>query len=301
MPLLQGLHVLFAKRIQFLQRECDLCLKEMTDPISNVKIEEREGPRSKPKVKQERMPRANTNFRLDLKQFDWFLDGIDQEKLQLLNQQLETVVRAANEHSSHLQQNKDKTLEIEMDAPLDPVMPQLDEDDVLRADNYQEMLDSQRIELESLQGFVPKRLNQVKFEGFDLHFSSEIEVNDQLGANNKERVTMKMKEQKELLRQLEGRDAHTTIEEGQRGKNARQVKEKPIVAADLFRFSELCPDDQTTADSIGNPFRVGRRPRDNEPKDVKKKKLPSLEELGINLDFAEELQADDIDEDEMVD
>ena len=49
------------------------------------------------------MPRANTNFRLDLKQFDWFLDGIDQEKLQLLNQQLETVVRAANEHSSHLQ------------------------------------------------------------------------------------------------------------------------------------------------------------------------------------------------------
>ena len=35
----------------------------------------------------------------------------------------------------------------------------------------------QDIEMESMID-LPKRLNEVKFEGFDLHFSSEVEMHD---------------------------------------------------------------------------------------------------------------------------
>ena len=72
-PLLQGLHNLFLKKMSFLLKDSESLLTEMKNPIG-VKEEEDGGKATK---KKSNTHKTNANFKLNPKDFDWFLSGID--------------------------------------------------------------------------------------------------------------------------------------------------------------------------------------------------------------------------------
>ena len=75
-PLLIGLHNLFVKRLNFLIRDSQNVLKEMTEPITLVT----ENASSVANTRSNNAPSGQVrqnNFKLNPKHFEWFLDGID--------------------------------------------------------------------------------------------------------------------------------------------------------------------------------------------------------------------------------
>ena len=85
-PLLQGLHVLFTRKIRYLLDDSKSVLKSMTDPTEVIKVEGEEGAghaeRSKRRTGRERGHQGATGrLPVDPKNFDWFLAGIDQGRL----------------------------------------------------------------------------------------------------------------------------------------------------------------------------------------------------------------------------
>ena len=85
-PLLQGLHVLFTRQIRYLLDDSKSVLKSMTDPTEVIKVEGEEGAgnaeRSKRRAGRERGHHgASARLPVDPKNFDWFLAGIDQSRL----------------------------------------------------------------------------------------------------------------------------------------------------------------------------------------------------------------------------
>lgn len=108
-PLLTGLHNLFVRRLAFLIRDTENFLKEMTDPaVVNIKDElggalvkdEHVGskkPRQAGNAADRGYHRPADNFKLNPKSFDWFLEGIDKNKLEALQAKLEqTIIRDEN-------------------------------------------------------------------------------------------------------------------------------------------------------------------------------------------------------------
>lgn len=91
-PLLQGLHVLFSRKMGLLVRETEHTLKSMSNPIDVVKIEGEDAD-AEPKATKRRAAanaaregatryQANAALQLNPNNFDWFLSGIDQTRLQ---------------------------------------------------------------------------------------------------------------------------------------------------------------------------------------------------------------------------
>jgi hypothetical protein len=91
-PLLTGLHNLFVKRLGLLVRDTENILKEMTDPVIKVEAQQQQ-----PRQRGEQRPRPD-NFKLNPKSFEWFLEGIDQSKLDALQNKLEQTMMRDNEH-----------------------------------------------------------------------------------------------------------------------------------------------------------------------------------------------------------
>ena len=96
-PLMVGLNNLFTKRLNFLMRDSQSVLREMSDPVTVVK-DEQEYNETK-RSKQTQQQRTNT-FKLNPQSFDWFLEGIDRQQLEALQTRLEqTVIRERHESS----------------------------------------------------------------------------------------------------------------------------------------------------------------------------------------------------------
>jgi len=88
-PLLQGLHVLFNRKIGYLMKDSEHTLRSMSDPIDSIKVEGTENDENQAKATKRRGPnanagprQANTALQLNPNNFDWFLSGIDQTRLE---------------------------------------------------------------------------------------------------------------------------------------------------------------------------------------------------------------------------
>mmetsp|Transcript_11701 Transcript_11701/g.15886 ORF Transcript_11701/g.15886 Transcript_11701/m.15886 type:complete len:220 (+) Transcript_11701:17-676(+) len=94
LPLLQGLHVLFSRKMAFTMRDSERVLKSMSEPSETIQLNqngEGQDPLSKAtKTKRKAQKdgahpaRAANNVALELNpnNFDWFLSGIDQSRLE---------------------------------------------------------------------------------------------------------------------------------------------------------------------------------------------------------------------------
>ena len=90
-PLLIGLNNLYQRQMAFLLKDSQFVLKEMTEPVAVIKDDSTAHTRPKQGSSYSRL---NNNFKLNTKQFDWFLDGIDKRQLDALQSKLDlTMVR----------------------------------------------------------------------------------------------------------------------------------------------------------------------------------------------------------------
>ena len=88
-PLLEGLHVLFSRQVRYLALDSENVLKSMTDPTELIKVEGAEGAANAGVSKKRsaggaggRRGGAGTEAaKIDPRNFDWFLAGIDQDRL----------------------------------------------------------------------------------------------------------------------------------------------------------------------------------------------------------------------------
>ena len=89
-PLLQGLHVLFNRKVMYLVRDADNLKKNMSDPLDSINLDDKQGQRgqqinTKKKAPNQNGPRYQVNnpaLQLNPNNFDWFLSGIDQNRLE---------------------------------------------------------------------------------------------------------------------------------------------------------------------------------------------------------------------------
>lgn len=88
-PLLQGLHVLFSRKISYLLKDSEAILQQMKNPIAElIKIEEspakeKDGEKSKARKQSDGRFKqaAEAGFKINPQHFDWFIAGIDQDRL----------------------------------------------------------------------------------------------------------------------------------------------------------------------------------------------------------------------------
>ena len=86
-PLLEGLHVLFTRQVRYLVSDSESVLKSMTDPTELIKVEGEEGAGNAGVSKRRagggggRAPAGAKSAIVNPRNFDWFLAGIDQDRL----------------------------------------------------------------------------------------------------------------------------------------------------------------------------------------------------------------------------
>lgn len=87
-PLLQGLHVLFSRKMLYLLKDSEAMLSQMRNPVAElIKVEDGDENKQSPeksKVKRRtetRFAGKNEGFKINPKHFDWFMAGIDTDRL----------------------------------------------------------------------------------------------------------------------------------------------------------------------------------------------------------------------------
>ena len=87
-PLLQGLHVLFSRKMLYLLKDSEAMLQQMKNPVADlIKVEDNEESKEHPKSKVKRRSVENRfagkteGFKINPKHFEWFMAGIDTDKL----------------------------------------------------------------------------------------------------------------------------------------------------------------------------------------------------------------------------
>ena len=100
-PLLHGLHVLFSKKIHYLLKDSEEMLQQMKNPIADlIKVEDEpenkvSPAKSKAKHRDVRYKGATEGFKINPKNFDWFMAGIDYEKLR-------KIITDVEDHDEHV-------------------------------------------------------------------------------------------------------------------------------------------------------------------------------------------------------
>ncbi len=117
---------------------------------------------------------------------------------------------------------------------------------------------------------MPKQLDGIEFDVFDIHFESQVQNKQQPDVNRRD--VKNVKELKDMLAFMRGRDKYTTLDQTKRNGKPVQANQKPkerfkLSEDDLFRAI-----DETTAESSENQFvtRLMKVPVG--------KKLPQLDE-----------------------
>ena len=88
-PLLQGLHVLFSRKMLYLLKDSEAMLQQMKNPVADlIKVDDNEENKNAPdksKAKRRtvdnRFAARTEGFKINPKHFEWFMAGIDTDKL----------------------------------------------------------------------------------------------------------------------------------------------------------------------------------------------------------------------------
>ena len=72
---------------------------------------------------------------------------------------------------------------------------------------------------------MPKQLDGIEFEGFDIHFESQVQNRQHQDVSRKD--IKNVKELKDMMAFMSGRDKYTTLEQTKRNGKTVQANQKP--------------------------------------------------------------------------